>query len=213
MIYPRWMLWAGLAAIVGGLTAIVLTPPFATAYFLAFPGEDPLPFWFDSDSLEPRLDLLMTLSSGDGVYETYGRVYNLVYLLFLPAVFVLHHLLRESGSRLEKRGFVVLVVGLVATFVGVAGDYWADGIGFGIEVLGLLTMAIGVTMYGVAIRRASTVPRWCAWMFIACGPGAFAFMALIGHIPSGPTFPFALTWIAIGFMLLFKKVGLRSPPL
>lgn len=203
MINPRSMRWAGLAAVLGGLTAIVLTPPFATAYFLAFPGEDALPFWFAS--LEPRLT---SISSGDGVYGTYGRVYNLVYALFLPAVFGLHHLHRESGSRREKRGFVVLVVGLVATFVGVAGDYWANGIGFPIEVLGLLTMTIGVTIYGIALHRSRVVPRWCAWLFVACGPVAIVFAALIGHVPSGPTFPFALTWLAIGFMLLFNR-GIR----
>ncbi len=35
---PKWITWAGLAAIVGGLMAIILTPPFATAYFSAYPG-------------------------------------------------------------------------------------------------------------------------------------------------------------------------------
>ena len=40
------MRWAGAAAMVGGLTAVVMTPVFATAYFLAYPGEDALPFWF-----------------------------------------------------------------------------------------------------------------------------------------------------------------------
>ena len=59
-ITPR-MRWAGLAAFFGGLTAMVMTLPFATAYFLAYPGEDALPFWFNS--VEPRLDTLLTFSS------------------------------------------------------------------------------------------------------------------------------------------------------
>ena len=201
------MRWAGLAASVGGLTAIVMTPPFATAYFLAFSGEDALPIWFNS--VAPRLDSLLTFSSRNGVYETYGRIYNLVYLLYLPLVLALHHLHDQTPSRLEKRGYVVLMAGLIATTVGVAGDYWANGIGFPIEVLGLLAMIVGVTMYGLALRRSSVVPQRWAWMFLACGPGALVSMGLIGHIPSGPTLPFALVWLVVGSMLLLSK-GIRQ---
>lgn len=198
-----WTRWAGVAAIVGGLAAIVMTLPFATAYFLAFPGEDALPIWFAS--VEPRLNSLLTFSSRDGTYETYGRIYNLVYLLFLPAVGALHRAHARSPSRLEKRGYVVLVSGLVATTVGVAGDYWANGIGFGVEVLGLLAMMVGVTMYGLAMRRSKVVPGWWAWMFVACGPGGLATMALIGHIPSGPTLAFAIVWVVVGSMFLLGR--------
>jgi len=38
---------------------------------------------------------------------------------FLPAVFGLHHLHQGTGSRAEKRGFRILVVGLLAAFIGV----------------------------------------------------------------------------------------------
>ena len=197
------MRWAGLAAFVGGLTAIVMTPPFATAFFLAYPREDALPFWFNS--VEPRLDTLLTFSSRDRVYETYGRIYNLVYVLFLPLVLAVHHVHDQAPNRLEKRGYVVLVAGSVATTVGVAGDYWANGIGFPIEVLGLLAMIVGVIMYGLALHRSKVVPQGWAWMFLACGPGALVSMGLIGHIPSGPTLPFAVVWLVVGSMLLLSK--------
>ena len=202
MVTPRWMPWAGLASILGGLTALLLTPAFATAYFLAYAEYDPAPFWMAA--VEPRLGSLVTFSSPDGVYETYGRIYDLVYVLFLPAVFGLHEFHQGSGIRMEKRGFSLLVTGLLAAFVGVAGDYWANGIGFAIEVLGLLIMIIGATTYGIAVLRTKVVPRWCAWLLVSCGPGALAFTAVIGHIPSGPTFFFGVSWLIVGFMLLFK---------
>ncbi|HXH35855.1 MAG TPA: hypothetical protein VNJ54_15855 [Plantibacter sp.] len=159
-----------MASILGGLTAIVMTPPFATAYFLAYPGYDATPFWLSP--LESRLHSLLVFSSPNEVYETYGRIFDLVYLLFLPAIFALHHLHRESGGRMGRRGFAVLVAGLLATFFGVAGDYWANGIGFPLEVLGLLALAIGSTMYGVALLRSGVVPRWCAWSLVSYVPGA-----------------------------------------
>lgn len=183
--------------------AIVLTPPFATAYFLAFPDYDVPPFWLAF--LEPRLDPVLSFAPADEVYETYGRIYNLAYLLFLPAAFAMHRLHRNSASRLEKRGFAVLVAGLIATFVGVAGDYWANGIGFLLEVLGLLVSMIGSTVYGIALLRIGLGPRLVAWSFVLSGPGAVLFMLLIGHIPSGPTLPFAISWLLVGFMLLLRS--------
>lgn len=197
--------WAGLAAIVGGVTAIVMTLPFATAFYLAYPGYNTLPFWFDS--LEPRLDPLLTFASREEVYATYGKIYNLVYLLLLPAVVALHRAHAPSSSRLEKRGFVVLRAGLVATAVGVAGDYWGNGIGFPVEVLGMLAMVVGVSMWGLALVRGRVVPRCWAWMFLACGPGALVSMGLVRHIPSGPTLSFAIVWMLVGSMLLSKRAS------
>ena len=199
----RLLSGAGLAAIAGALIAIVLTPPFATAYFLAYPGYDVPPFWLPF--LEPRLGPVLSFAPADEVYETYGRIYNLAYLLFLPAAFALHRLHRGSANRWEKRGFVVLVAGLLATFVGVAGDYWAHGIGFLLEVLGLLVLMIGSLVYGIALLRIGVAPRWVAWSFVLAGPGALLFMFLIGHIPSGPTFPLAICWLLVGFMLLSRS--------
>ncbi len=201
---PKWIPWAGLVAILGGLTAITLTPPFATAYFSAYPGFDVPPFWLSL--LKPALRPSLTFGSPVAVYNFYGRIFNLVYLLFLPAAFGLHRLHQRASNRIEKWGFAILVVGLLGAFIGVAGDYWADGAGFFIELLGLLALAIGTTVYGIALLRSKVLPSGCAWLLVACGPGIFVFFPLIGHIPSGPTFPFAISWLVVGCMLLFKKV-------
>ncbi|MGH8611964.1 MAG: hypothetical protein ACREYF_07950 [Gammaproteobacteria bacterium] len=200
---PKWISWAGLAAILGGLTAIVLTGPFTIAYFSAYPSFDVPPFWIRS--LKPALTPLLTFASPVAVYNVYGRIYDLVYLLFLPATFGLHHLQKGASGRVEKWGFGILVAGLLAALIGNAGDYWADGAGFFLTLLGLLTLSIGVTLYGVATLRSKVLPTWCSWLLIASGPGAFVFLLLIGHIPSGPTFLFAVSWLIIGYMLLFKR--------
>jgi hypothetical protein len=95
----------------------------------------------------------------------------------------------------------VLVGGLIATCIGVADDYWADGMGFPIEVLGLLAMIAGTTLYGVATLRAGVLPPWSSWLLVAGGPGALVGMALFGHIASGPTLLFAASWLAVGVLL------------
>jgi len=203
MDIPRWISWTGLAAILGGLMAISLTAPFAIAYFSAYAGYDIPPFWLPL--LKPALSSWLTFASPIEVYNVYGRIFDLVYLLFLPAVFGLHYLHQGAGRRIEKWGFRLLVVGLLSAFIGVAGDYWADGAGFIIEMLGLLILAIGATVYGVALLRSKVIPSWCAWLVVVCGPGTVVFFSLIGHIPSGPTFLFAISWLIVGCVLLFKK--------
>lgn len=90
---------------------------------------------------------------------------------------------------------------MVATFVGVAGDYWADGVGFPVEVLRILIRAVGSSVYGAALLRGGIVPAWCGWMLVACGPGAFVSLFLVGHIPSGPTIPIAVASVVLGFRL------------
>lgn len=199
--------------------AIALTPPFVTAYFSAYPGHNVPPFWIDS--LKPALGSLLTFASPEVVYDVYGRVFDVVYLLFLPAAFGLHHLHQGASSRIEKGGFGILVVGLLASFIGVAGDYWANGAGFFMELLGLLILAIGATLYGVALLRSKVIPSWSAWLLVACGPGAFVFVPLTAMsslptylyaislgFPEGPTFLFAISWVILGSMLFFNR-GIR----
>lgn len=199
-----WDRLAGWTAVIGAVTALVLTPPFATAYFVAYPGNT-LPFWYDD--ARPLLTRLLAFDSSEVVYATYGRIYNLVYLLFMPAAVVTHRAHASSASRLESAGHGLLMTGLVVTAIGVAGDYWGDGIGFAVEVLGLVVMVVGVTVWGLALARARVVPASWAWLMLLCGPAAIASTAIVGHLPSGPTTAFALVWLLVGLSM----VSGRSP--
>ena len=189
--------------------AVLLTPPFASAYFAAYPGADVPPFWLAS--VRPALDDLLTFAAPRTVYDLYGRVFVLVYLLMLPAVFALHSLHRGTNGRAEKWGFYLLVAGLLLAFLGVAGDFWANGAGFLVEVLGLLILAIGATVYGAAALRAGVLPGKVAWPLALALPAVFLVIPLIGHIPSGPTFPLAIVWVIIGAFLLLA--GEKRPQL
>jgi hypothetical protein len=191
--------WAGAAAVVGGLLALVLTLPFALAFFRAYPGDDIPLAWLAG--LEPSLLPLVGFAPPITVYNLYGRMYDLVYLLFLPATVRLHQLHQGHASRLERWSYGLLLCGLVLTFIGVAGDYWANGLTFVLSLLGLLVLAVGTTFYGLVLWRGRVLPRGVAGLFLACLPGVVTGSWLMGHIPSGPTLPFALTWLALGVAL------------
>ncbi len=208
MTLRRRTLWASWAAVVGGLVALVLTPPFATAYFLSYGVDETAPFWVDG--LKPRVRSWAGSMSPFDFYNRFGRVYDAVYLLMFPVFLVLHDLHRDLGTRLENRGFKAVMFGLVATFVGVAGDYWADGVAFPVEMLGLLVLTLGSAVYGLALVRAHVVPAWCGWMLVGCAPGTLMSTFLVRHIPSGPTLPLAIVCVALGFMLVLKRAGFDS---
>jgi len=191
--------WSGFVAMVGGVLAVVLTLPFAAAYFQAYPGFDVPPFWLSA--VRSGFEPLLTFDSPTRLYSTYGRIFEVVYLLILPGVVGLHAIQREASGRFERWAFGVLVSGLVTSFVGVAGDYWADGMGFGIELVGLLVLLVGTTLFGIATLRAKQVPTWSAWLLIIAGPGAIVATWVIGHLPSGPTFLFACSWVVLGGIL------------
>jgi hypothetical protein len=183
----------------GSLLALVLTLPFALAYFRAYPGFDVPPFWLAP--LQPTLRPLVTFAPSKTVYNLYGRVYELVYLLFLPATVGLHYLHRGQRGRLERWGYRLLMSGLLLTFAGVAGDYWANGLTFMLSLLGFLVLGAGTTLYGLVLWRSRMAPRLVDWLFLAGLPGIFIGFRLIGHIPSGPTLPFALAWLVLGASL------------
>lgn len=202
-------LWAGRAAMLGGLLALLLTLPFASAYFAAYPGFDMPPFW--AAPLKPALTPLLSFADRVTVYNVYGRVYNVVYLLFLPAAFVLRRLQKERGGRLAGWGFGLTLAGLLAAAVGVAGDYWLGGAGFMLEFFGLLVMNLGASLSGLAVLRKGGLPHWLRWLLVICFPGLFAVHFLIGHIPSGPTFLFAVAWLALGYQLQVPAGQLLNP--
>ena len=206
---PGRIRWAGLAAVAGGVIAIVLTVPFSIAFALAYPEEPGPPDYLTS--LAPELGSLLTFAAPNPVYELYGRAFDLVYLLFLPAVFAVHRLHHDVADASEVRAFRILAAGLVIAFVGVAGDYWLNGLGFPVEVLGLLVMIVGTTLFGLATLRGSVLPRWSALLMVAGGlPGAVAGSVLTGHVPTGPTLFFAVAWLAVGIALLCGAGARRS---
>jgi hypothetical protein len=188
---------------VGGMLTVILTFPFAAAYFHAYGGVDVPPLWLPA--VRSSFDPLLTFASPVAVYTTYGRVFEFVYLLILPGVVGLHALQRQANNGFEKWGCGILIIGLVMSFIGVAGDYWADGAGWGIELLGLLVLLIGTTLFGITSVRAKRIPPWSAGLLIVAGPVALGATWLIGHIPSGPTFLFAAAWVVLGYILWHQE--------
>jgi hypothetical protein len=197
----RSLKWSGVSALAGGLLACLLTPVMSVGYYRAYAvaGETP-PFWLPA--AQPVLSFLFAFADEKIAYAAYGKLFAIVYLLFLPGVWALHKLHENARSRFEKFGFVFLMLALSVAAIGVSLDYWGVKPGWTIELLGMLLLQIGATVYGAALLVLKVVPRLLGLLLGASLPLCVAAFMLIKQIPSAPTLPFAIASIAIGYFIL-----------
>ena len=183
--------FCGLAAILGGVLGIVLTP------ILTY-------LW----------------AANSDVYGYFGRVYFFVFIGCLLGLAGLYAQRRASMGSLttsddaEGWVFVLALVGLVLSLVGDILEYWGGTPGedftmlqmqgFTVEIPGLLLVLCGSVAFGLIYRRANVLPRFMAWLLIAAGP--VGLVLSIPHIPSGTMFLFCCAWVALGYLLLTGKV-------
>lgn len=184
---------SGLAAMLGGVLGIVLTP------ILSY--------------------LWATYSD---VYGYFGRVYFPVYIGCIAGLAGLYALRRGNlglqGTPQpdpEKGIFGMTFVGLAMGLVGDILEYWSGNPGqdftqlqvggFSIEVMGLLLVLLGSVLLGLTHRRTNVLPRLVSWLLIAAGPGGILFTFL--HAPSGTMLLFCCAWVVLGYLMLTRKVA------
>jgi hypothetical protein len=177
---------SGLAAMLGGVLGIVLTPILT--------------------------HLWATYSD---TYLYYGRAYFLVYLGCLLGLTGLYAPRRGSGLQGENWGFGLTFVGLSIGLVGDVVAYWGgppgqdftqlQATGFSIELIGLLAVLIGSVVLGVTYLQANVFPKVVPGLLIAAGPGGLLLSSL--HAPSGTLLLVCCAWVVLGYLLLTAKVA------
>lgn len=209
--------WAGLAALLGGILCLALTP--IQAYIWSGADAPPLvlatrPLLDQSRRLHEAVGSRLGLSD----YYFYGRMFFLVYLLALAGLLGLHASQSGGGGRREKTWFRALLAALVAALIGDLVAYWGgtdlgdlQGLGFTLEVLALLAVLVSSAFYGRATLRSNVVPRWSAWLLILAGPAAVLGVFVIGYVPHGAVLPFSLAMAVVGFFLLVREPDRAAP--
>ena len=190
----KFVRWGGLAALLGGLLGIVLTPVLAYLW-----------------------------AANSDAYGYYGRAYFLVFLGCLVGMAGLYALRRvKPGQQATEKpdevtlSVVMSIVGLAAALVGSVLDYWGGTPGqdftqvqirgFALETVGLLLVLLGSTLLGLQYRRANVVPAFVAWLLIAAGPGGVVLSFLV-HLPSGTMLLFCCAWVVLGYLLFAGRVA------
>ena len=189
--------FSGLAAILGGVLGIVLTPI--------------LTYLWAANSV---------------VYGYFGRAYFLVFLGCLSGLAGLHARRRTSiglpttSDDAEGWVCVLVLVGLVLSLVGDVLEYWGGSPGedftqlqvkgFSVEICGLMLVLFGSIALGFIYRKANVLPKFMSWLLIAAGP--VGLVLSIPHVPSGTMFVFCCAWVVLGYLLLTGKVASVEQP-
>ncbi len=191
------------AMVVGGFTALLITPAFALSYFSAYamPGESPSP-WLAALQ-DPLIEAGLVEPGSATVYDRYGVLYLAAWVLALAGLVALVRPQLDRAMPRLRRGWVAVLGCLALVAVGILGDYaisndLVGGVGFVLTGLGFLGAAVAFAVLGHALRRQLGASRWMAWSVGVLGVvSVVGGMALVGHIPSGPGCGFALAAIVV----------------
>ncbi len=199
---------AGILAVGAAVIALLITLPFAAAFFQAYePGK--LPEWLAS--IARTFPGLLDFSSDERVYQVYGRIYSFVIPLTLPMLLLLLKEQASTSTRLSRWSWRIFLSGTLMGGVGIIGDYWPDpnsiliGIGFALEMFGTLVMWAGAILFGAAVIRERLRPGWIGLALIGIGPAGILGFAILGHIPSGPWLGFVIFCFVMGLRLLQRE--------
>lgn len=177
---------------IGGLVALLITPPFALSYFSAYgvPGESPVS-WLAA-LRDPLVEAGLLNGGPVRTYDRYGVVYLAAWVLALGGFAGLLHRRWERGGRYARWAWMGVLGSLGVVALGIAGDYAIPdnvdgGVGFLLTNVGFLGVMVAFALLGWALRVEHNVHRVAAWGVGVLGLGAvFGGLFLVGHIPSGP---------------------------
>ena len=77
-----------------------------------------------------------------------------------------------------------------------------------VEVLSWLGIVAGSVLYGLALLRARSLPRWMAVLLILGGllmPVMFLDRGLIMYMPNAQTLPLIVAWTVLGVSLIVDE--------
>ena len=192
---------SSLLLLIAAVGALLVSPPFAAAYFRAYPGYETPPFWWADFRI--AFPGLLDFADPQRVYQVYGRIYSLLIPLSLPAMIDLKRRLQKN-TRFSMRAWRIFLGALLVIGLGIFGDYWPEqdsiwiGIGFVLGMLGMLVLWIVGFLLGREILKADAIPRWVGIGLIGFAPLGFVGMMLLAHIPSGPLFGYAVFSAVLG---------------
>jgi hypothetical protein len=212
---------AGVIALIGAVTGIGVSVLLNAAYSSTPDGAGlTVPPW--QPALEQIAAPALTFAPAIDVYHFYGRLVFLVLAAFTVSVFLLSANQRadfnEKPSRIQTWGFRLAMTGLVLTVVGNLGDYWVsvgeiiDLVAFvGGTVLGLLLLAIGLVLFGVAGLRSASLPKPAAWALMLWFPFTFLlFLVGMANLPAAPLLSLSLAWGITGISIVGSGVEERA---
>jgi hypothetical protein len=147
-------------------------------------------------------------------------------LLLMVGLIGLHLLISDRSGRLERLGFYVALIGFLLILAGDVGEFWLriDDVyimtapAYRALRIGLVVLAVGSILFGVAAGRDRTLPVWGALPFTIGALGGLVSVARnLESFGAALWILFGVGWAWLGFALLVEGVvrfwrGRRTAP-
>jgi hypothetical protein len=136
-------------------------------------------------------------------------------LLLMIGLVGLHVLISERSGRLERVGFYTSLVGFLLILAGDVGEFWlrVDDVyimtapAYRAFRIGLVVMAAGSILFGVAAGRDRTLPVWGTLPFaVGALCGLISVVRDLGYFGAVLWILFGLGWIWLGFALFMEGI-------
>ncbi len=136
-------------------------------------------------------------------------------LLLLVGLVGLHLLISGRSGRLERVGFYVALLGFLLILIGDVGEFWLhiDDVyimtapAYRAFRLGLVVLAVGAILFGVAAGRDRTLPVWGALPFAIGGLcGLISVVRDLGSFGAALWILFGIGWAWLGLALFVEGI-------
>ena len=148
--------------------------------------------------------VMATWLAGSDAYLLAGRMFFPAYLGAMAGLYCFRGRTGRRSTPWVQGAFWLTMAALAVALVGDLGSYYAGpgngaSVGFSplqsifygaVEFPAVVTAQVGMTAYGLGLRRSGAVGARTAWAAAAVGPLGLLLWPL--HIPSGPMFAFNL---------------------
>jgi O-antigen/teichoic acid export membrane protein len=137
-------------------------------------------------------------------------------LLLMLGLIGLHVLISDRSGRLERAGFYATLLGLLLILAGDVGEFWLriDDVyimtapAYRAFRLGLIVMAAGSILFGVAVGRDRTLPVWGVLPFaIGALCGLASVVRDLGAFGAVLWILFGVGWMWLGFAVLVEGIS------
>lgn len=147
--------------------------------------------------------------------DVFWKLFPSAPLLLLLGLAGLFFLLAGRHGWFGRAGFLMALSGLVLTIAGGVGQFWLGlddaymltAPAYRSFRLGLILLAVGSIVLGIAAFLARTLPRWVMPMFIAGSVGVLvAVSADLGSLGARLWISYGVCWVLLGLVLLLDTL-------